>query len=86
MINQITEYKDLNLKLYKVLRKMGVSRNNVSLNTDIFNDLLFDNYDMNIFLFLIESKFNIEVKDIDVVRLTTIGHTLHYIEEKLDVA
>ena len=52
MINQITEYKDLNLKLYKVLRKMGVARNDVSLNTDIFNDLLFDNYDMNIFLFL----------------------------------
>ena len=86
MINQITEYKELNLRLYKVFRKMGVSRNKVSLNTDLSNDLLFDNFDMNIFLFLIESKFNIEVKEDDVTKLKTIGHTLHFIEEKLDVA
>lgn len=86
MINQITDYKDLNLKLYRVFRKMGVSRTNVSLNNDLSNDLLFDKFDMNIFLFLIESIFNIEVNDNDVIRLTTVGHTLNFIEEKLDVA
>jgi acyl carrier protein len=86
MANYISEYKELSIKLYKVMRKMGVSRNNVSLNTNILNDLLFDNYDMNIFLFLIESKFNIEVNENDVIKLTTIGHTLNFIEEKLDVA
>ena len=86
MDNTITEYKGLNLKLYKVLRKMGISRSDVTLKTDLLKDLLFDNYDMNIFLFLIESKFNIEVNEYDVIQLRTIGHTLNFIEEKLDVA
>ena len=65
---------------------MGVSRKDVSLKANLFNDLFFDSYDMNIFLFYLEAKFDIQVKDEDISQITTIGHTLHFIEEKLDVA
>lgn len=78
--------KILNLRLYKIFRKMGVPRNEMSLKSNLSTDLCFDNFDMNIFLFFIESKFNIEVDESDVSRLITIGHTLNFIEEKLDFA
>ena len=86
MINELAFQKVLNLRLYKIFRKMGVPRKDVSLNNNLSNDLLFDNFDMNIFLFFLESKFNIEVADTDITKLTTIEHTLHFVEEKLDVA
>jgi acyl carrier protein len=85
-MEKINQKKILNLRLYKVLRKMGVSRDKVSLKADLFNDLFFDSYDMNIFLFYLEAKFDIQIKDEEISQITTIGHTLHFIEEKLDVA
>ena len=86
MTNELIMQKELNLGLYKIFRKMGVPRNQVSLKNNLLDDLGFDNFDMNIFLFFLESKFNIEVNTTDVTKLTTIGHTLHFVEEKLDVA
>ena len=86
MVNQIALQKVLNLRLYKIFRKMGIPRGKVLLNTDLYYDLGFDNYDMNIFLFFLESKFNIKVNDIEIAKLTTIGNTLHFVEEKLYVA
>ncbi len=85
-MENINQKKVLNLRLYKILRKMGVPRKDVSLKANLFNDLFFDSYDMNIFLFYLEAKFDIQVKDEDISQITTIGHTLHFIEEKLDVA
>lgn len=63
---------------------MGVPRNEVSMKANLANDLCFDSYDMNIFLFLLESSFNISINDKDVPQLQTVGNTVHFIEEKLD--
>jgi len=83
MKNETILHKGLNLRLYKIFRKMGVPRTEMSLQANLHNDLYFDNFDMNIFLFFLESKFNIEVNETDVNKLTTIEHTLHFIENKL---
>ncbi len=86
MSDQTILQKGLNLRLYKIFRKIGVPRSQVMLKTNLYDDLGFDNYDIKIFLFFLESKFNIEVDDTEVTKLTTIAHTLHFVEEKLDVA
>lgn len=75
----------LDLQLYKIFRKMNVPREELSLRAELTSDLGFDNFDMNIFLFLLESKFNIQIHDNEVNQLKTVGHTVHFIEEKLDV-
>ncbi len=85
MLNQLTANR-LDLRLYKIFRKMGVPREQVSLKANLTNDLFFDNNDMNILLFFLESKFNININDGDLPQLKTIGQTLHYIEERLDIA
>ncbi len=65
---------------------MGVPREQVSLKTNLSQDLFFDNYDMNIFLFYLESKFNININDGDLPKLKTIGNTLNYIEQRVVLA
>ncbi len=86
MTNDKTTHDILNLRMYKIFRKMGVPRNEMNLQSNLYYDLCFDNFDMNILLFYLESKFDIEVNESDVACLTTIGKTLHFIEQKLNVA
>lgn len=86
MDKELTSQTGLNLRLYKIFRKMGIPRTEMSMEADLHNDFNFDNFDMNIFLFFLESKFNIEVKDAEVNKLTTIEHTLHFIENKIELA
>ncbi len=73
------------LSLYRIFRKMGVSRTDLSLNTHMNKDLFFDSYDMNIFLYFLESRFNINILDKDIPHLQTIGNTLAFVEHKISV-
>lgn len=79
-------HKNLNVKLYRIIRKMGVPRSQVQLRAQLTYDLGFDNFDMNIFLFYLESFFNIEITDNEIPKLQTISQTISFIEEKLQVA
>jgi acyl carrier protein len=63
---------------------MGIPRNEVSMKANLTNDYCFDSYDMNIFLFLLESNFNININDKELPQLQTVGTTVNFIEEKLD--
>ena len=81
-VNQRT----LNLKLYRIIRKMGVPRSDVQLPATLTFDLGFDSYDMNIFLFYLEAFFNIEITDNEIPKLQTIEHTIHFLEQKLQAA
>ena len=85
MDKELNLHTGLNIRLYKIFRKMGVPRTEMLLHADLHNDFNFDNFDMNIFLFFLESKFNIEVNDAEANKLTTIEHTLHFIENKLEL-
>ncbi len=70
------------LSLYKIFRKMGVERNEISLNTSLSKDLCFDNFDMNIFLFFLESRFDININEEDVPKLQTVGKTLEFVKNR----
>ncbi|MBI9068829.1 MAG: acyl carrier protein [Salinivirgaceae bacterium] len=65
---------------------MGIPRSEVLLPARLSHDLGFDTFDMNIFLFFLEARFNIEIYDNDIPKLQTIDNTINFIEEKLFVA
>lgn len=73
------------LSLYRIFRKMGVSRNDLSLKTDLNKDLCFDSYDMNIFLFFLESRFNIAIADQDIPQLQTVEQTLEFVQHRISL-
>ncbi len=65
---------------------MGVPRDQVELKANLYKDLGFDASDINILLFFIESRFNININEKEIGNLVTIGHTINFVEEKLDHA
>lgn len=76
----------LKIKLYRIVRKMGIPRSEVCLSSSLLFDFGFDSYDMKIFLFYLESLFNIEINDTEIPKLQTIEHTLKFIEQKVKAA
>lgn len=77
--------KNTRIALYKIFRKMGVNREELSSNTNLNTDLFFDNNDMNIFLFFVETKFKINVSDKEAFQLQTIDNTVNFIERKVGI-
>ncbi len=53
--------KNPNLSLYLIFRNMGVPREQVALKANLYQDLGFDALDINILLFFIESRFDINI-------------------------
>lgn len=73
------------IALYKIFRRMGINRDDIELNTNLNTDLFFDNDDMNIFLFFIETKFKIDVNDNEIPQLQTVNNTINFIEKKAGI-
>lgn len=76
----------IQIRLYKVLRKMGIDRSEFNFKTDFYFDLCFDDFDTTILLFHIETKFDININDCDICELKTIGSTLSFLRNKLNAA
>lgn len=62
--------------LYKVLRKTGVSRNDIELDASFQEDLKFDQVDWIIFLYYMEETFNICIGDDEANQLFQVKDTL----------
>lgn len=77
--------KNTRIALYKIFRKMGINRNELSSSTNLNTDLCFDNNDMNIFLFFVETRFKINVSDNEMFQLQTIDNTVNFIEKKAGI-
>ncbi len=74
--------KNTRIALYKIFRRMGIRRQNINVAANLFTDLLFDRVDMNIFLFLLERTFQIEVKNEEENQLQTIDDVIYYIDNR----
>ncbi len=85
MVANFKKMKNTRIALYKIFRKMGISRDELSSNTNLNTDLCFDNNDMNIFLFFLETRFQIDVADKDIMKLQTIDNTVNYIDNKIRI-
>ncbi len=71
--------KTIRRNLYRVLRKTGVQKKDISLNASFNDDLKFDNVDWKIFTYYLEGIFNISVSDQDIVQLGNVNDTIVYL-------
>nr|WP_319401554.1 phosphopantetheine-binding protein [uncultured Carboxylicivirga sp.] len=73
--------KAIRRNLYKVLRKTGVPKSRISENATFRDELFVDDLDMNFFLFYLETKFNLRIKNDEVLQLTSVQSTLDYLQK-----
>jgi len=65
-LNEITfnmESKQIRRNLYRILRKTGVRKENISLEASFDEDLHFDSTDWTIFSYYFEDIFNVKLED-----------------------
>jgi acyl carrier protein len=62
--------------LYRVLRKTGIPKSNISIDASFTEDLHFDTTDWSIFTFYFEDIFNVSIGDEEFRRLNCVNDTL----------
>lgn len=67
--------------LYRVLRKTGVQKQNIKINSSFNDDLRFDPVDWSIFAYYLEGVFKISIDDDELVKLETVNNTIQYLEK-----
>ena len=75
--------KEINVGIYRILRKLGVTREDIKPETQFKNDLFFDETDWTCFMFFVESKFNIAISDEEQVQFQTIGNSINIVNKHL---
>ncbi len=83
METEIIEEKSIRRKLYRVLRKTGVNKENIKLNASFINDYDFDKIDWTIFTYFLEGIFNISVSDDKIRSFSSVNDTLRYLKTEL---
>jgi len=71
--------KRIKLKLYKILRNVGLERNHINLFSIFNEELKLDQFDEACYLYYLENSFNISIPDNDVPNLKTIDNTVDYL-------
>jgi acyl carrier protein len=74
--------KRIKLKLYKVLRNVGLERNEINLFSIFNEELKLDKFDEVCYLYYLENSFNISIPDKDVPKLRRIDNTIDYLYNK----
>ncbi len=72
----------IKLKLYKILRSVGLERNHINMFTIFDQELKLDKFDQACYLYYLENSFNISIPDQDVVQLKTIDQTINYLYDR----
>ncbi len=72
----------IKLKLYKILRSVGLERNHINMFTVFDEELKLDQFDQACYLYYLENSFNISIPDQDVVQLKTIDKTINYLYDR----
>lgn len=67
--------------LYKVFRKTGVSREKIVEDATLKEELLIDEIDLTCFLFLLETKFQVEIEKSELIKLNSVGSTIEYLQK-----
>ncbi len=67
--------------LYKVLRKTGVPRNRIVEDATLKEELLMDEIDLTCFLFLLETKFEVDIENSELPMLNSVGSTIEYLQK-----
>jgi acyl carrier protein len=70
------ESKTIRRNLYRVLRKTGVRKENITLEASFEDDLHFDTTDWTIFMYYFESIFKVDVEEESL-------RNLHYVNDSI---
>jgi len=66
-----------------IVEKLGVEEKQVTDDAHFINDLGADSLDTVELVMAFEEKFEMEIPDEDAEKLTTVGATIKYVEEKV---
>lgn len=72
---------EIRRNLYKVLRKTGVPREKISVEASLREEVLVDEIDMTCFMFLLETKFQLDIDNTEMSNMQSIGSTIEYLEK-----
>ena len=75
--------KEINVGIYRILRKLGVTREDIKPETQFKNDLFFDETDWTCFMFFVESKFNIAISNEEEGQFETIENSINIVNRHL---
>ena len=67
-----------------LVKELAVNPNDIELTTDIARDLGADSLDLVEIAMDLEERFNILIKDEELLPLRTVGDLVQYLEEKVD--
>jgi acyl carrier protein len=73
------EIKKVKRNLYRVLRKTGVRKEDISMEASFQNDLHFDTTDWKIFTYYLENIFKVNVEDESLKKLRCVSDTLNLV-------
>jgi len=76
------ENKTMKRTLYKVLRKTGVRREQITLDASFNEDLNFDKTDWALFVYYLEGFFNIHLEDREIRELSHVDDTLKVVSRR----
>jgi len=74
--------KRIRIKLYKILRLIGLDRIQIDLFAIFNEELKLDWFDKTCFIYHIENSFSISIPDNDIPVLKTIDNTIDYLYHK----
>lgn len=78
--------KKIRIKLYKVLRTIGLQRDIINLLAISNEGLKLDRFDEAYYLNLLEDSFDILISDKDIDNLKTIDSTVYYLHLELETS
>lgn len=73
--------KSIRRNLYRVLRKTGVQKEDISPGASYQDDLYFDNVDWSIFTYYLENIFKKNFDDEDLNKFNNINDTLNFLKK-----
>ena len=76
------ENKTMKRTLYKVLRKTGVRRDQITLDASFSEDLNFDQVDWALFVYYLEGFFKIHLEDREIRELSHVDDTLKIVSQR----
>ncbi len=77
----IMKQETIRRNLYKVLRKTGVPRDKIVEDATLKEELLVDELDLTCFLFLLETKFEVEIENSELPMLKSVGSTIEFLQK-----
>ncbi|MDX9883527.1 MAG: hypothetical protein RBS73_15820 [Prolixibacteraceae bacterium] len=76
------ENKSMQRTLYRVLRKTGVDRERINLDASYSDDLKFDQLDWTLFVYYLESFFQVRLTDREISGMKIVNDTLTLLNKK----